>query len=55
MKLNLGTEEHPVLVDNPLYNINNRPFNAVATISGGKIERADLLCSGFRPPTITSV
>jgi ketosteroid isomerase-like protein len=23
------------------------------TISEGKIERADLLCSGFRPPTIT--
>jgi len=38
VKLNLGSEEKPILVDNPLYNINNKPFNAVATISGGKIK-----------------
>lgn len=37
VKTNVGTAENPVLVDNPLYNINNRPFNAVATLSGGKI------------------
>ena len=37
VKTNVGTEERPVMVDNPLYNINNRPFNAVATLSGGKI------------------
>jgi NAD+ synthase (glutamine-hydrolysing) len=38
LKLNVGTEEKPALVDNPLYNINNKPFNAVAIISGGKIQ-----------------
>lgn len=37
VKTNVGSEERPALVDNPLYNINNRPFNAVATLSGGKI------------------
>ena len=38
VKLNVGTDEKPALVDNPLYNINNKPFNAVAIISGGKIQ-----------------
>ena len=38
VKLNLGSEEKPILVDNPPYNINNKPFNAVAVISGGKIQ-----------------
>ena len=38
VKINVGTEEAPAYVDNPLYNIHDRPFNAVATISGGKIQ-----------------
>jgi len=38
VKLNVGTEEKPALVDNPLYNINNKPFNAVAIIGQGKIQ-----------------
>lgn len=37
VKLNVGTDIKPALVDNPLYNINNKPFNAVATIGHGKI------------------
>lgn len=37
VKRNVGTDTAPVLVDNPLYNIHNRPFNAVATLGGGKI------------------
>ena len=41
VKRNLGTAEHPILVDNPLYNINNRPFNAVATLSHGEIQGID--------------
>jgi|GEM_PF-5889572 len=41
VKRNLGTSEHPILVDNPLYNINNRPFNAVATLSHGEIQGID--------------
>lgn len=37
VRTNVGTEEHPVMVDNPLYNIADHPFNAVATLSGGTI------------------
>ncbi|MDX1975728.1 MAG: nitrilase-related carbon-nitrogen hydrolase [Rickettsiales bacterium] len=38
VKINVGTDERPVMVDNPLYNMGNKPFNAVATISAGKIQ-----------------
>lgn len=38
VKINIGSEEKPAMVDNPLYNINNRPFNGQALISGGKIQ-----------------
>lgn len=41
VKINVGTAERPVLVDNPLYNISNYPFNAVATLSHGEIKGID--------------
>ena len=36
-QINLGTKEREIWVDNPLYNHRNKPFNAVALVSGGKI------------------
>ena len=33
----MGTEENPVLVDNPLYNIGNKPFNSQAILANGEI------------------
>ncbi len=35
--LDVGSEGRPHRIHNPLYNITDKPFNAVATISGGKI------------------
>lgn len=37
VKMDVGTKEHPFPIDNPLYNINNRPYNAQAFLSAGKI------------------
>lgn len=38
VKINVAPEgQRPMLVENALYNFQDRPFNAVATISGGKI------------------
>ena len=42
VKLNVGTDDKPVYVPNPVYNINNRPFNAQAFISNGQIQGVSL-------------
>lgn len=42
VQINVGTEENPAWVDNPLYNINNRPFNAQAIISHGRVQAISL-------------
>ncbi|MFM9890250.1 MAG: nitrilase-related carbon-nitrogen hydrolase [Rickettsiales bacterium] len=41
VKTNVGTPDRPVMVDNPLYNLSDYPFNAVATLSGGEIHAID--------------
>lgn len=42
VRINLGTDENPAFVPNPLYNINDRPFNAQALIQNGEMHSVSL-------------
>lgn len=42
VKINVGSEDTPVLVPNPVYNIKNRPFNAQGFLQGGQMHGVSL-------------
>lgn len=42
VKINVGSDEKPVMVPNPVYNIKNRPFNAQGFLQGGTLHGVSL-------------